>query len=263
MTVAEKQMRAIERGLASPVPALQGARRAVVACILRRPLPRAASAGLPLQMLFILRAAKAGSRFSGQVGFPGGHVEAGESDDQAVAREVREEVGLDLQRDGHFRHLGEVKQRQAHNLVVCCHVYEQRVRSALRGSDLQDAEVAAAGWTPLTALTGDDCLGPVGHGDWSQHGSDWDVMPAVRLPFADGDVAVADGATIGARRMSEVDARAAFSLWGLTLGIVNDLLVGCGLRTGRIDDTAVAAAARHRGGGREPSEEAPALSSKL
>ena len=117
---------------------------------------------------------------------------------------------------------------------------------SLRGCDLQDSEVAAAGWTPLTALTGeldDECLAPVGHGAWSEHGSHWDAMTAVRLPFADGDLVVADGATLAGRRMAEADARNAFSLWGLTLGIVNDFLVGCGLRAQRIDDAAVEAAA--------------------
>jgi 8-oxo-dGTP pyrophosphatase MutT (NUDIX family) len=106
-----------------------GDRRACVACILRRSPKYPES----LDMLFILRARRGDSgRWDGQVAFPGGHVEAGESDLTAVARECEEEVGLHLTRGG-YRHLGEVRQRafrveregRSQRLVVCCHVFEQ------------------------------------------------------------------------------------------------------------------------------------------
>ena len=73
-------------------------------------------------MFFILRAGKNGSRWSGQetcssrhcdrplflaeraavvqVGFPGGHVEEGETDLSALARECKEEVGLNIKEPG-------------------------------------------------------------------------------------------------------------------------------------------------------------------
>ena len=79
-------------------------------------------------------------------------------------------------------------------------------------------------------------------------------MPSVRLPFGADDIVVADGTRADhGKPMSEADARAAFSLWGLTLGIVNDWLLACGLRPDRIDDAAVerARAARGDAGGTE------------
>ena len=212
MNLCDVQMRAIERGMAAGrdfarrTSLAQGKtggssqqRRAVVALVVRRPSLRAAAVGVPLQLLFILRAARPGSshRWSGQVGLPGGRVEAGETDEEAVVREAREEVGIALDRPGAYRQLGEVAQRRVQgaggggggergdgvgggDLVLCCHVYEQLLdrpaaalataaagdeRSgtfpAIKPSDLQAAEVAACGWAPLTALTGDACLRPL------------------------------------------------------------------------------------------------------
>jgi 8-oxo-dGTP pyrophosphatase MutT (NUDIX family) len=72
-----------------------------------------------------------GSRWSGQVAFPGGHVESGETDVEAVSREVREEVGLDLERQGGYRLLGEVTPRRVGGtggsgaLVLRCMVFLQ------------------------------------------------------------------------------------------------------------------------------------------
>jgi len=58
------------------------------------------------QALFILRAAKKGDPWSGQMAFPGGHYEAGDDNLRVTAeRETREEVGLDLTKVGHY--LGE------------------------------------------------------------------------------------------------------------------------------------------------------------
>ena len=48
----------------------------------------------------------------GQVAFPGGHVESGESDLDAVVREVREEVGLSLHDSSKYSLLGEVGTRR-------------------------------------------------------------------------------------------------------------------------------------------------------
>ena len=68
-----------------------------VACILRKAADRRGE----LDIFFILRASfKKSHRWSGQVGFPGGHLEAGETLEQAVSRECREEVGFNLDRPG-------------------------------------------------------------------------------------------------------------------------------------------------------------------
>ena len=93
----------------------------------------------PLDVFFILRASRrgvgsdgsggGGGRWSGQVAFPGGHVEIGETDHDAVVREVREEVGLDLRRRGGYRLLGEVTPRSVSvatgTLVLRCMVFLQ------------------------------------------------------------------------------------------------------------------------------------------
>ena len=71
-------------------------RRAAVAAIFR------ATAGEP-EMLFIKRAERAGDPWSGQMAFPGGHVDAEDATARAAAeRETREEIGLDLCSHGRF-----------------------------------------------------------------------------------------------------------------------------------------------------------------
>jgi 8-oxo-dGTP pyrophosphatase MutT (NUDIX family) len=69
---------------------LPAQRRAAVACLLRYTL-----AG-ELECLFITRAKHPGDPWSGDVAWPGGRLEAGESELQAAIRETREELGLEL-----------------------------------------------------------------------------------------------------------------------------------------------------------------------
>ena len=70
---------------------------------LRAPLPRQASvalilsaAGSDLEALFIRRAEREEDPWSGQIAFPGGRAEPGESPFDTAVRETFEEVGLDL-----------------------------------------------------------------------------------------------------------------------------------------------------------------------
>lgn len=49
-----------------------------------------------LEMLYMQRAQNPRDRWSGQMAFPGGRQERGETDEQTVVREVREEIGWDL-----------------------------------------------------------------------------------------------------------------------------------------------------------------------
>ena len=109
---AAAYLSAVEVRLRSkPVRRLEGDARAVVACIFRE----SGSNETGLEVFFILRAFDPNkSRWSGQVGFPGGHVESGETDAEAVVREVREEVGLNL-KNGHYEFLGELEQRYVTN----------------------------------------------------------------------------------------------------------------------------------------------------
>ena len=141
---------------------VNGDRRAVVACIVRK--PRHGGQDSPLEMFFILRAMDPnGSRWSGQVAFPGGHVEEGETDADAVRRECEEEVGFDLNRTCRF--LGETRprvvQRNGGNLVVCCHVYEMVKEENPVG---QISEIGACGWTPVHVLLDDKHTEPL---NWS------------------------------------------------------------------------------------------------
>jgi len=69
-------------------------RQAAVAAILR------ASPNRHTEALFILRSTKPGDPWSGQMAFPGGHYEPGDSSLRETAeRETLEEIGLDLARD--------------------------------------------------------------------------------------------------------------------------------------------------------------------
>ena len=196
---ADRILRLISDRCARPTPRLEGGRRAVVACILRRGSTKSSGdesgddSGGTLEALFILRTGGKGSgRWGGQVAFPGGHVEAGETDEGAVMRECEEELGVHIARKGAYRLLGEVKQRRvvapkaranrasssshSDSLVVCCLVYEQLAphdnssnssNSSSSSSSsipplpplrLQEREVAAAFWAPLSALVDDSLV---------------------------------------------------------------------------------------------------------
>lgn len=237
---------------------LTGDRRAVVACLIRRAagakdteVEAAVAPTGALDVFFILRAGlrrrqsgsavgsgetekeknRGAARWANQVGFPGGHVEGSETDHAAVARECREEVGMDLDRPGGYRFLGSVRERliqhgTGSSLVVACRVYEQLAEDTQPGP-LQAGEVAACGWVPLERLLEQDCARPL---KWSAHqgpkGAPWDGYPSVDLPVQ--DFRIAD------TRTEEDAARRGFVLWGLTLGIVNDFLLGTELRSAPI-----------------------------
>lgn len=77
-------------------------RLAAVALILRK-----GTAGL--EMLFIERARHAGDPWSGDLGFPGGKIEADDADPRfAAERETREEIGLDLRCARYLGRLDEI-----------------------------------------------------------------------------------------------------------------------------------------------------------
>ncbi|CAE7710998.1 unnamed protein product [Symbiodinium pilosum] len=182
-----------------------------------------------IDVFFILRALSpaasgASARWSGQVGFPGGHAEQGEEDHEAASRECREEVGLYLDRPGAYRFLGSVSERQVSRgrrgtLVVACRVYEQLIPQT--PAHVQAAEVAACGWVPLETLLG-DCARPLRWSDLhGPVGAPWDGFPSVDLPVRELHTS---------NLVDEAFARRHFILWGLTLGIVNDWLVTTGLR---------------------------------
>jgi len=86
----------LERRLAALPQAFQPTqattRRAAVALVLHGPALD--------ELLLLRRPERAGDRWSGQIGLPGGHQDAADADLVATARrEAREEVGLELARD--------------------------------------------------------------------------------------------------------------------------------------------------------------------
>jgi len=204
-------------------------RRAVVACLMRHP-EDSADDDAPMEMLFILRSKRRGSRWSGHVGFPGGHVEEGESDEEAVVREVSEEVGVDLSRDGHARCIGKLRERcpPGADLTVCCHVFEVGSDVMVKAEGLQVSEVTAAAWIPISTLTSNEHVRSM---TWRHQLTDW-LLPSIPLASTcrDGDFYVAPASGV-----SEATARKNFNLWGLTLSMVSDLLVVGGLRRRPID----------------------------
>ena len=202
---AAAQLARIEAGLRKPQPVRSGDRSSIVAAILRRPCvrpQRSAAAGDGLDVLFILRSSDpSGSRWSGQVAFPGGHVEAGETDDEAVARECLEEVGLSLAAPGRYRKIGRVADRAVHRpekqstLLVRCYVYEQLVHEPLAA---EPGEVAACGWAPLDSLLSDALIEPLppaagGSGAWKG-------FPSIPLPIAEGEIVVGSAPSADAAR---------------------------------------------------------------
>jgi len=141
--------------------------RAAVALVLR-------TGGQGTEVLFIERAPRAGDPWSGDIGFPGGKVEAGDSGTRQTAeRETLEEIGLDL-RGG--RYLGRLSDIAGASLpvLVSCHVYGLE---ELPGFVLSH-EVRDLLWVSLAALNAPErrIIAPV------FFGGEMLDRPAIRLP---------------------------------------------------------------------------------
>ena len=159
------------------------------------------------QMLFVVRAARQGDPWSGQVAFPGGHRDPTDQDLLETAiRETREEVGLHLDR-AHF--LGALDDQSTVNQnlpsrIIRPHVFRVPSFGELT---LQPSEVADVRIWPLARLLDNDTRGDFLF-DYRGH--------SMTLPCVDLD---------GAR------------LWGLTLRFVDQLLHridGGGVGLGRL-----------------------------
>jgi 8-oxo-dGTP pyrophosphatase MutT (NUDIX family) len=66
------------------------------------------TASASLELLFMQRALNPTDRWSGQMSFPGGRQDKGETDEQTAMREVREEIGWDLKDTTKFIRLGQM-----------------------------------------------------------------------------------------------------------------------------------------------------------
>jgi 8-oxo-dGTP pyrophosphatase MutT (NUDIX family) len=106
-----------------------------------------------LELLFIKRAEAENDPWSGQIGFPGGRAEPGETDLEATAvRETAEETGLDLA--GHGELAGRLDEIRAMargrpvDLAITPYVF--RLRGGAEG--VASHEVVSLHWLPLAAL---------------------------------------------------------------------------------------------------------------
>ncbi|MCE2436818.1 MAG: CoA pyrophosphatase [Pseudomonadales bacterium] len=133
---------------AARVPSVSGVhccRQAAVAVVVREGCQG-------LEMLFILRSEHESDPWSGQVSFPGGHVEESDINVRVAAeRETFEETGLDL---GDAEFLGRLpvektsRRDEALNLDVFPCAFGSFRRTSLR----LNREVADAFWVPLESL---------------------------------------------------------------------------------------------------------------
>lgn len=114
---------------------------AAVALLLR-------SGGAGLEVLFIERAPHGADPWSGDLGFPGGKVEAGDGEPRRAAeRETWEELGIELERARYLGHLAEIA--GAHLPIrVSCFVYG--IETAARF--ILSEEIRDVFWVPLAAL---------------------------------------------------------------------------------------------------------------
>lgn len=176
----ERVRRALERP-ASPAE-LEGARHAAVALLIDP----------SEQVLFVQRVRREGDPWSGHIGLPGGHLEAGESWRQAAIRETEEEVGLVVPASSTLGRLDDLTTPgQLPTRVVRPFVFEVE---ALEGFTLQPTEVDAVHVVELGSLLAGDGRSSF---ELAYGGSTW-TLPCVDL---------------GGQR-----------LWGMTLRMVDDLL---------------------------------------
>lgn len=109
---------------------------------------REAKAGL--ELLFVKRRVRPGRRWSGDVAFPGGMAERGESATETARRETLEEVGLALGEPiGRLSAQLTLEPRRARPMRVVPVVFVERGVADLR---CEPSEIAEAFWVPWSAL---------------------------------------------------------------------------------------------------------------
>lgn len=101
-----------------------------------------------LEILFILRAECAGDPWSGNIAFPGGHIEADDDTARTAAeRETLEEIGIDLQQEEFLGRLDDVA--GAHlPVIVSCFAYAVTTTPQI----IANHEINETFWVPLSTL---------------------------------------------------------------------------------------------------------------
>jgi len=141
-----------------------------------------------LDLLFVKRCAREGGRWSGDVAFPGGLSEEGETEPaQTARREAREEVGISLGEPvGRLSAHLTVEPRRARPMRVVPVVFSVDERPPLV---LEPAEIAEAFWVPWSVI--------------EQAQTRWLLRTARRLPMLAPSIRIHG-----------------YPLWGLTLQMV-------------------------------------------
>lgn len=122
-------------------------RRAAVAAVVRP------GGALGPEVLLMRRAEREGDQWSGQMAFPGGHLEDGEDFEDAAIRETSEEVGLDLAQHG--RIIGALDETHAYvrarrlDMIVAPIVFELVQEPPPL---VHNYEVAETLWAPLAPM---------------------------------------------------------------------------------------------------------------
>jgi 8-oxo-dGTP pyrophosphatase MutT (NUDIX family) len=101
-----------------------------------------------VEILFILRAEFAGDPWSGNIAFPGGHIETDDETARAAAeRETLEEISIDLQQEEFIGRLDDVA--GAHlPVIVSCFAYVVDESTPI----IANREINATFWVPLADL---------------------------------------------------------------------------------------------------------------
>lgn len=226
------------------VKALVQDKKASVGMLLRPKTGSAATSLKDCEMFFILRALRKGDRWGGHVGFPGGRQAPNESDFDTCTREIKEEIGIQV--DKHFVCLGQLNDRavgeEPTRLIIKTFVFFQHSESTRdefeKELSIHDVEVQACGWCPIEKI-----LKHENKKLWNIELSNFLPQPKlsatflthilqlkqvcftmISLPisplyYKDRDACSQEDLLLKDQRLLND-----FNLWGLTLSMVNDFL---------------------------------------
>eukprot|EP00435_Cladocopium_sp_Y103_P052169 s237_g16.t1 len=184
-----------------------------------------------VELLYILRTARQGDKWSGHVAFPGGKREASDKDDRAAAvRETEEEIGLHLESPD-FEFLGQLDDRVVtgagkviDGFYLAPLLWFQRATTT-PPIQMQSSEVAAWRWVPLSTLNPSTVKYEVPLQITRELASKVFGFPSTVLPARLREVHIAciDLEAKDSESTSHQEQR--FRLWGLTFRATSDALV--------------------------------------